>query len=331
MKKLRVALLSGGWSTEREISLKTGRQIAGHLNRQKYQVSLFDPKENLMEFLAALKKEKFDLVFPALHGALGEDGTLQGMLEIFQIPYVFSGVLTSAIAMDKIMTKKLLAGKKIFLPRDVVLEKGFKMGVLKKIKLPAVVKPIDQGSSVGTFIVKTEKERNRAIREAFKFGSKIMVEEFIKGREITAAVLGNKNPRALPLIEIRPKVSSFFDYRAKYEAGGSEEICPAPIGKILTKKIQTMAVKIHQILGCQGVTRSDFILTSEDDAPAGISSERSQNTERSCILKSSRPYFLEINTIPGMTEMSLVPQAAARAGISFPKLLDKLIELALVK
>ncbi len=164
MKKIRVALLLGGFSAEREISLKTGRQIAKHLDRKKYQVSLFDPKENLEDFLKALKDKKFDLVFPALHGALGEDGTLQGMLEFFQVPYVFSGVLASAAAMEKVMTKKLLKDEGIFLPRDTVLKKGFKVTVCKKIKLPVVIKPIDQGSSVGTFIVKTEKERNQAIK-----------------------------------------------------------------------------------------------------------------------------------------------------------------------
>jgi len=305
--KIKIALLLGGFSAEREISFKTGKMIAKNLDKKKYQVFLFDPKENLEEFIARVKQKKFDVVFPALHGPLGEDGTIQGLLELFDVPYVFSGVLASALAMDKVMTKKILETEKILMPRHVILGKNYRQSDLKKIKLPAVVKPVDQGSSVGTFIVKTEDELKNAIKEAFKFGPKIMIEEFIDGKEITAAVLGNAKPRALPLIEIRPKISHFFDYRAKYEVGGSEEICPAPISKNLTKKFQQIAVKIHQVLGCRGVTRSDFIL------------------------KNNKPYFLEINTIPGMTETSLVPQAAAKAGISFPKLLDKLIELALEK
>ena len=169
------------------------------------------------------------------------------------------------------------------------------------------IKPVDQGSSIATFIVKTEKELLGAARKVFKIGSRAMLEEYIRGREIAAAVLGNKKPCALPLIEIRPKKSPFFDYRAKYEIGGSEEICPAPISLALTKSIQEAAVKIHKCLGCRGVTWSDFIV------------------------KNSQPYFLEINTIPGMTETSLVPLAAAKYGLSFPALLDKLIELALEK
>ena len=303
-KKFKIALLLGGSSAEREISFRTGKKIAENLDRKKYQVSLFDPKEELEKFIKLLKEKKFDAVFPALHGTFGEDGTIQGLLEIFRVPYVFSGVLASALAMDKEATKKILAGEGVLMPRSVVVGNNYTAGDLRRIKLPAVVKPVHQGSSVGIFIVKNQMELPRAVKEAFKFGPKVMVEEFISGREITAAVLGNEKPQPLPLIEIKPKVSHFFDYRAKYEVGGSEEICPAPIGKSITKKIQDTAARVHRVIGCRGVTRSDFIL------------------------RGSRPYFLEINTIPGMTETSLVPQAAAKAGISFPELLDKLIELA---
>ncbi len=304
-KKLRIALLLGGFSAEREISLKTGEMIAKNLDKKKYQVFLFDPKRDLEKFISQVKQKKFEVVFPALHGPLGEDGTIQGLLELMGVRYVFSGVLASALAMDKGKTKKILETEKILMPRSVVLDKKYKANDLKKIKLPVVIKPVDQGSSVGTLIVKIEKEVNKAIEEAFQFSNRVLVEEFIGGKEITAAVLGNENPRALPLIEIRPKVASFFDYRAKYEAGGSQEICPAPISAFLTKKIQDIALKAHKTLGCRGVTRTDFIL------------------------KGSSPYFLEINTIPGMTETSLVPQAAVKAGIPFSKLLDKLVELAL--
>jgi len=307
MKKLNVALLSGGFSAEREISLKTGQKIAENLDRKKYEIFLFDPKNNFEKLATFLKQKKIDVIFSALHGTFGEDGCFPGVFEILGIPYVFSGVLSSAVAMDKAMTKKLLAAEKILMPKDIVLKKGFSASELKKIKLPVVVKPVSQGSSVGTFVVKDKKDLAKAIEEAFKHDSRVMLEEFINGREVTAPVLGNEKLEALPLIEIRPKISAFFDYRAKYEIGGSEEICPAPLGQVLTKKIQGIAVKVHQTLGCRGVTRSDFIV------------------------KNNQPYFLEINTIPGMTDMSLVPQSARQAGINFSRLLDKLIELALEK
>ena len=305
MDKIKIALLSGGLSAEREVSLKTGQKIAENLDKNKYVVKKYDPKFDLEKLAADLKNKRIDVVFPALHGPFGEDGTIQGMLELFCVPYVFSGVLASALAMDKVATKKILQTEKIPMPGHIVLQKNYHAGELQKIKLPTVIKPIDQGSSVGTFVVKEKKELKPAIKEAFRFADRVMAEEFIGGREITAAVLGNNQPRALPLVEIRPKISNFFDYRAKYESGGSEEVCPAPISRNTTKKIQDMAVKIHQILGCRGVTRSDFIL------------------------RGGRFYFLEINTIPGMTATSLAPQAAAKAGWPFSKFLDKLIELAL--
>ncbi len=176
-----------------------------------------------------------------------------------------------------------------------------------KIKFPVMVKPLDDGSSIAISMAKNEDELLKAVTELLETRSRVMIEEYIEGREVTVAVLGNKQPEALPLVEIRPKDSSFFDFRAKYEPGACEEICPAEISPKLTKKIQDAAIKIHKLLGCRGVTRSDFIIRDNDF------------------------YFLEINTIPGMTETSLVPLAASKAGISFSELLDKLIELALEK
>ncbi len=306
MPKLRVALLYGGVSAERDVSLKTGQMIAKNLDKGKYQVFLFDTAKELTKFIRAASTGKIDVVFPALHGPMGEDGTLQGMLELLKIPYAFSGVLASALAMDKEMTKKILKKEKIPTPDYFVFAKDNHIS-LKKAKFPCVVKPSGQGSSVGVAIVSGPGELKKAIKKALEFGDKTIVENYIEGREITAAVLGNKKPRALPLIEIKPKVSKFFDYQAKYQAGASEEICPASLGTAVAKKIQNMALKLHLVLGCRGVTRTDFILHGE------------------------RPFVLEINTIPGMTQISLVPQAAAKAGISFPALLDKLIELALEK
>ncbi len=307
MKKLKIALLYGGFSAEREISIKTGKKIAENLDKKKYQVFLFDPKTELKKFINAVQEKKIDLVFPALHGPLGEDGTIQGLLEILRVPYVFSGVLASSLAMDKERTKKILLMENILMPRAIVIKQDYQKEDLNKIRLPVVVKPICQGSSFGVFIVRDRKELASAIKKAFKFGTELMAEELIEGREITAAVLGNKKFAVLPLIEINSQTAEFFDFQSKYEPGAAEEICPAPLSRALTKKIQTAAIKIHKILGCRGVTRSDFII------------------------KNGQPYFLEINTIPGMTETSLVPLAAARYGLSFSRLLDKLIGLALEK
>jgi len=306
MSKLRVALLYGGFSAEREISIKTGGMIAKNLDRKKYQVSLFDPAKDFFKFFKAADAKKFDVVFPALHGPLGEDGTIQGMLELLKIPYVFSGVLASSLAMDKDMTKKILKRERIPIAKHFIFAKHNHVS-LKKIKFPCVVKPLLQGSSVGVTIVEGPGSFKRAIKKALMFGPKVMVEDFIEGREITAAVLGNKKPRALPLIEIKPRVSKFFDYKAKYDVDGSDEICPADLPVALTKKIQDLATRTHLVLGCRGVTRTDFILNG------------------------NRPFALEINTIPGMTQMSLVPKAAEVAGIKFPELLDRLINLALEK
>jgi len=303
MKKLRVALLLGGKSAEREISIKTGKMITKNLDKKKYQVFLFDPARDLLKLANSLKKKKIDVVFPALHGTFGEDGTIQGMLELFGIPYVFSGALASALAMDKDMAKKVFKKEKIPVPKHFVFTKNNYIS-LKKIKFPCVVKPLSQGSSVGVTIVTAPSQLKKALKYALEFGPRAMIEDFIEGREVTAAVLGNSKPQALPLIEIKPKVSKFFDYSAKYEVGGSEEICPAQINSVLTKKIQDLAIKTHMALGCHGVTRTDLIL------------------------HGSQPFVLEINTIPGMTKTSLVPQAAAAAGIDFPELLDRLIELA---
>ncbi|OGZ34377.1 MAG: hypothetical protein A2Y98_03145 [Candidatus Portnoybacteria bacterium RBG_19FT_COMBO_36_7] len=306
MKKLRVALLRGGFSAERQVSIKTGDMIAKNLDKKKYQVFLFDPAKDLIKLANLLNRKKIDVVFPALHGPLGEDGAIQGMLEVFGVPYVFSGVLASALAMDKEMSKKIFKKEKIPIPKYFIFTKNNHIS-LKKVEFPCVVKPLTQGSSIGVTIVQKPSEFKKALKKALDFGPRVMVEEFIEGREITVAVLGNKKVKALPLIEIKPKTSQFFDYQAKYEVGGSEEICPAPINQILTKKIQELAIKTHLALGCRGVTRTDLIL------------------------HSSQPFILEINTIPGMTKTSLVPQAAREAGINFQQLLDRLIELALEK
>lgn len=209
MPKLRVALLSGGFSAERDISIKTGEMIKKNLDRSKYEVFSFDPAKNIKKLVDVCCRKKIDVVFPALHGPLGEDGTIQGMFEILKVPYVFSGVLASALAMDKEMTKKIIRREKIPTPNYFIFCRGNHVS-LKKGKFPCVVKPLLQGSSVGISIVDGPGQLKKAIKIAFEFGPRVMVEDFIEGREITAAVLGNKKPRTLPLIEIKPKISKFF-------------------------------------------------------------------------------------------------------------------------
>ena len=247
-----------------------------------------------------------DVVFLALHGTYGEDGRVQGLLDLAGISYTGSGVLASALGMDKEMIKRIFKSEKIPTPKYFIFTKNNHVS-LKKTKFPCVVKPVAQGSSLGVTIVQSPGMLKKAIKKALELGPRVMVEDFVEGREITAAVLGNEKPQALPLIEIKPKISKFFDYKAKYEVGGSEEICPAQIPSAVAKKIQALAIKIHTRLSCRGVTRTDFILNG------------------------SQPYALEINTLPGMTKTSLVPQAAEAAGIKFSELLDKLMELAMEK
>ncbi|MDD5590277.1 MAG: D-alanine--D-alanine ligase [Candidatus Portnoybacteria bacterium] len=304
MKKIRLALLSGGNSAEREVSLKTGEMIKKNLDPKKYEVFLFDPAKDLKKLTEAIFKKRVDVVFPALHGPGGEDGRLQGFLETLGVSFAFSGVLASALAMDKEMTKKIFRREKIPTPKYFVFSKNGHLS-LKKTFFPCVVKPAAQGSSIGITLAQGPGQLKAALKKALRFSTKALVEEYIEGREITAGVLGNQKPEALPLVEIRPRCSSFFDFRAKYEKGGSEEVCPANIAPALAKKIRDLAVRLHQALGCRGASRTDFIL------------------------RGNQIFVLEINTIPGMTKTSLLPQAASKAGIGFSALLDRIIELAL--
>jgi D-alanine-D-alanine ligase len=311
MAKLRIALLAGGLSNEREVSLKTGDKIFEALDRDKYQVTRFDPKTDLAAFFNEVTAGKFDLVFPALHGPYGEDGRLQGMLDMLGLPYVFSDCLSSAIAMDKIKTKLLASAAGLTLAPDIRIGKhdafDTKTAVLK-LSLPIVVKPADSGSSVGITIAQNEAELKRGVDEAFRHGATVLLEKFVKGREFTVAVMGkNVDAHALPVVEIIPKISAWFDHKAKYEVGGSEEICPAKIPDAVRDRVQSDAVKIYNAIGCKDLARADFIWSEADD----------------------KLYFLEINTIPGMTATSLAPQAAKAAGMEFGEFLDKLIEGAL--
>jgi len=308
MPKLKIALLSGGISGEREVSLNTGKQIYNALSKEKYEIIQYDPKTDLKQFFIDAMDRKFDLVFPALHGPYGEDGKLQGMLDMIKMPYVFSGCLASALAMNKEKSKIIAKNAGLNIIPYEVIDKKQEFNIIQiknQLSLPIVIKPMELGSSVGMSIANNIQELEKGIEQAFKHDEYLMLEQFIKGRELTVAVMGReKNTKALPVIEIIPKISSFFDYKAKYEVGGSDEICPAKIPDVTKDKIQALAIKVYQAIGCKDLARADFIWSNHD----------------------LKLYFLEINTIPGMTQTSLAPQAAKVAGMEFSEFLDKLIE-----
>ncbi|MFZ0242063.1 MAG: D-alanine--D-alanine ligase [Desulfobacterales bacterium] len=307
MQKLTVALLSGGISSEREVSLNSGNQVFGALDKQKYTVLRYDPKTDLQRLVA--DAPKIDAALIILHGPYGEDGTIQGLLELLNVPYQGSGVLGSAVAMNKLVSKQLYQQVGLPVPAYLALKGSEAIdaaAIAARLGLPVVVKPVQGGSSVGMSIVRSEKDLPEAIKKAFAYDTTVLVEAYIDGIEITGGVLGNSAPEALPLIEIIPdKRHEFFDYEAKYTAGLTEEICPARIDAALTEKARTYAVMAHEVLGCRGYSRTDMMLKGRD------------------------LFVLETNTIPGMTATSLFPQAAAAAGLPFGRLLDRLIELSL--
>ncbi|KKQ75619.1 MAG: D-alanine-D-alanine ligase Ddl [Candidatus Woesebacteria bacterium GW2011_GWB1_38_5b] len=303
-----IIVLMGGRSPEHEISLISGKEVVRNLDTKKYNVNTFVIKKDGKNWQKLLPKlHATDLVFIAMHGPYGEDGTVQGLLDLAGVKYTGSGVLTSSLTMDKNMTRQLLSVHSIPMPKSVAIAKNDKNVNFSQVlgKFPYFVKPNNQGSSVGMSIVRKKSELKKAITNAFKYSDTVLVDEYIKGKEITCAILGNKKPETLPLVEIIPK-AEFFDYDSKYLRGGAQEIVPARISEKLTKQIQTLAIKIYKIMGCKGFARVDFILRND-----------------------TVPLFLEVNTIPGLTPMSLFPKAAKSAGILFPELVDKIISNAL--
>jgi D-alanine-D-alanine ligase len=309
MDKLTVALLSGGRSAEREVSLKSGEQVYQALDKEKYQIRRYDPRDDLVRLVA--DAADIDVALIILHGRYGEDGTIQGLLELLDIPFHGSGVLGSAVGINKILSKRLYEHAGLPVSPYLILDRtdaNAQDKIQEALGLPVVVKPEHEGSSIGLSIVREADALPPALELAGQYDRLVLVEKFIAGTEITGAVLGNLNPEPLPLVEIIPGDQySFFTYEAKYEPGATEEICPARLSESITRKAQEYAVRAHQALKCRGYSRTDMIV-SDDEA-----------------------YVLETNTIPGMTATSLYPQAAAAAGISFSELLDRLIELALEK
>lgn len=311
MTKFQVIVLMGGKTPEHEISLITGQEVAKNLDKRKYTVFPFViPRQGIdwqKKFFSALEIPLPTVVFIAMHGPFGEDGTIQGMMELIGLPYTGAGVLASALGMDKIMFRKVMKQKGILVPPYLVFNShDSQEKILRKSKFPLVVKPSNQGSSVGVSIVHQKSELKKALKKAFDFSDNLLIEKYLLGTEVSCGVLGNRKPVALPVIEICPK-NEFFDYEAKYQADKCEEIVPARISKKLTHQVQDLAVRVFQAIDCRGFGRVDMII------------------------RQGKPYVLEINTIPGLTPNSLFPKEAASAGISYSQLLDRLIELALEK
>lgn len=325
MAKKRILVLMGGASSEHDVSLNTGAQIVGALDREAYDVTPVIiardgrwafPGDPALEVLEALQRVKAgaDCVLLALHGAYGEDGRLQGMLDLLGVPYVGSGCAASALALDKIHAKAVVQQHGLRVARQYILhEQAWRTrpgSVLEEIEadlgFPCVAKSPLQGSSLGMAMPEDAAALRAALPALFGLDKVVLVEEYLRGAEVTCAVLdvGPEGARALPVTEIRPVAAAYFDFTAKYTPGATLEVTPAEIPEDLARAVQTMAVRAHEIIGCRHLSRSDMILVDGE------------------------PVWMEVNTFPGMTQTSLYPQAAAAAGISFSDLMDRFIAAA---
>lgn len=299
--KKHIAVLMGGWSAEREVSLRSGAACAAAAERAGYRVTRVDVTRDIATVLTSLKP---DVALNVLHGRPGEDGTLQGMLEILGIPYTHSGVLASSVAMEKDKAKPLLIAGGVPMAEGMVVSR-FEVAKAHVMPPPYVIKPLAEGSSVGVFIVQKDHAHppQELNRPDWAYGDMVLVERYIPGKELTCAVMGD---RALGVIEIVPTVK-FYDYEAKYAPGGSKHLLPAPVLPIVYQEARRLAVVAHRALGCRGVTRADFRYDDGLEGTTGL-------------------VCLEVNTQPGMTETSLVPELAAHAGIMFEELVRWMIE-----
>ena len=307
MKKIVVVM--GGPSTEAEVSRRSGTAILEALKAKGYNAEGLEL--NPATFANDIKASGAEFVFNALHGKFGEDGIIQGTLEMMGIPYTGSGVMAAAVTMDKVATKRFFMAEGIPTPKaHTYFRYEFKKRdltgeILQEFSVPVVVKASSQGSSIGVVIVEKAEELEAALSEAFKYDREVLVEEFIKGRELTVAVWGNEEKQeALPIIEITT-VTGRYDYVTKYKVGASTHIIPAPLPEEVTKKVKEIAIRAFAVCGCSGMARGDFML-GEDN----------------------QPYVIEVNTIPGMTETSLVPDAGRAAGIEFPELCARILAMA---
>jgi len=312
-KKIRVGLLFGGRSVEHEISLLSAKNVAQALDKKKYDISFIKiDKEGLCFSKTAIYKsiQSVDVIFPILHGTFGEDGTIQGLLKLANIPFVGSGVLGSAVCMDKDIMKRILREARIPMADFVTVHDHQKSMTFEEIKAklghPFFVKPANSGSSVGIHKVKEKKDFEKALKDAFQYDRKVLIEEYIRGREIECAVLGNEAPLASAPGEIIPK-HEFYSYEAKYlDEEGAVLKAPAPLPEDIVKKIQELSIQSYKALGCEGMARVDFFLRGEDEI-----------------------FVNELNTIPGFTKISMYPRMWEVSGISYGHLIDKLIQLAL--
>jgi D-alanine-D-alanine ligase len=296
-----VAVLMGGWSAERAVSLRSGKYCAEAVERLGHRVTQIDVGRDIATVLASLKP---DVALNALHGRPGEDGTLQGILEVLAIPYTHSGVMASAVAMQKDVAKILFRAASVPVPEGIIASR-FIAAKSHLLPPPYVIKPVAEGSSVGVFIVTPEHTHppQELTRHDWEYGEQVMVETYIAGKELTCAVMGNE---ALGVIEIL-SATRFYDYEAKYAPGGSKHILPAEVSSFVYQEVRRLALAAHGALGCRGVSRADF---RYDDRVGGVGGL----------------FCLEVNTQPGMTETSLVPELAAHAGITFDELVRWMIE-----
>jgi len=292
----KVAVLMGGLSSEREISLLSGNAVLAALRRRGIDAHAFDPAEQPLE---DLKREEFTRVFVALHGRYGEDGTVQGALELLGIPYTGSGVMASALAMDKWRTKLIWQAVGIPTPRYALLtEDSDADALVRNLGLPLIVKPVCEGSTIGLTKVTAAGQLADAYRLASKYDRLVLVEEFIAGQELTVSILGD---RALPIVRIQPIVE-LYDYQAKYFSDETKYFCPCGLPETIESALQTQALEAYRVVGCEGWGRVDLIFDA-----------------------ANRAYFLEVNTSPGMTSHSLVPMAAKHAGIDFDELVVRIL------
>jgi D-alanine-D-alanine ligase len=309
MGKLRLALIAGGKSSEREVSLKSGAQVYQALDQDKYVIRRYDPLTDLGSLVR--EAPELDAALIIMHGRGGEDGSMQGLLDLLEIPYQGSGVLASALAMNKELSKMVYQQAGLQVAPALFFDRAqapSPQEIQAALGLPVVIKPVNEGSSIGVSKAGTLESLKTGLEAAFALDNRVLVEQFIQGTEVTGGVLGNANLQALPLVEIIPATTyAFFDYEAKYQPGATEEICPARLDPELTRRAQACALTAHKALNCRGYSRTDMMV------------------------RDGEIYVLETNTIPGMTATSLFPQGAKAAGIDFPALLDTLINLALEK
>ena len=307
-KNDKIVVVMGGTSSEAEVSRRTGAAIFNALKSKNYNVVQMELVPST--FADDIQKEKPAIVFNALHGKFGEDGLLQGTLEMLNIPYTGSGVLAAALTMDKGATKRVLVSENIRTPRGKIYYRfqnnnNLSEAIFKEFALPCVIKATDQGSSIGVYIVEKREDLKNAIDECFKLSNTILAEEFIDGKELTVALWGNdEKAETFPIIEITT-ISGKYDYQSKYTVGASTHIIPARISDDISKEVVELAKKTFHVTGCSGVARVDFMLS-----------------------KDEKPYVIEVNSVPGMTETSLVPDAARAMGVEFGELCEKILDMA---